>query len=123
MKAPLTRRQEIALAALLAAALLVCGIILFPLPRTPPQPQPILLVGAQIITPVFIAPQPTLVNVNSASVDELIALPGIGPTLAARIIAFREEHGLFSSVEDLRLVRGIGAKLLEKIRNQIILTD
>lgn len=123
MKSPLTRRQEIALAALLAAALLVCGIILFPLPRTPPQPQPILLVGAQIITPVFIAPQPTLVNVNSASVDELIALPGIGPTLAARIIAFREEHGLFSSVEDLRLVRGIGAKLLEKIRNQIILTD
>lgn len=123
MKSPLTRRQEIALAALLAAALLVCGIILFPLPRTPPQPQPILLVGAQIITPVFIAPQPTLVNVNSASVDELIALPGIGPTLAARIIAFREEHGPFSSVEDLRLVRGIGAKLLEKIRDQIILTD
>ncbi len=123
MKSHLTPRQEIALAALLAVALLICGIILFPLPRTPPLPQPIPLVGAQIITPVFIAPQPALVNVNSASVDDLITLPGIGPVLAARIIAFRTEFGPFTSVEDLRRVHGIGVKLLEKIRDQIVLTD
>jgi competence ComEA-like helix-hairpin-helix protein len=123
VKPYLTRNQEIAIVALLATALLICGIILFPLPRTPLLPQPILLVGAEIITPLFIVPQPPLVNINTASVDELITLPGIGPTLAARIIAFRTEFGPFNSVEDLLRVRGIRSKLLEKIRDRITLTD
>ena len=47
-------------------------------------------------------------NVNTAMIDELVALPGIGPVLAQRIITYREEHGPFRSVRDLLNVPGIG---------------
>ncbi|HSV30737.1 MAG TPA: ComEA family DNA-binding protein [Atribacteraceae bacterium] len=60
-----------------------------------------------------------LVNVNSASADELQSLPGIGKVIASRIIAYRQEHGAFSRPEDLLAVPGIGEKRLEDIRNQI----
>jgi competence protein ComEA len=49
-----------------------------------------------------------LVNVNTATLDELEALPGIGPVLAQRIIDYREQHGPFGSVQDLLNVSGIG---------------
>ncbi len=48
------------------------------------------------------------VNLNSASNQELDALPGIGPVLASRIVTWRKEHGRFKSVEDLRQVSGVG---------------
>lgn len=48
------------------------------------------------------------VDVNSATAEQLETLPRIGPSLARRIIAYREQHGPFASVEDLRHVRGIG---------------
>lgn len=48
------------------------------------------------------------VNVNQASAEELALLPRIGPSIAARIVEFRDENGPFRSVEDLMLVRGIG---------------
>jgi competence protein ComEA len=123
MKPYLNQNQERALAVLLAAALLICGIILFPLPRTPADRQLIPLVGAAIIKPLFIVPPPVLVNINSASVNELITLLGIEPVLAERIIAFRNRFGPFTSVDDLRRVRGIGVRLLREIRDQIVLTD
>lgn len=56
------------------------------------------------------------VDLNTAGAEELEALPGIGPVLARRIVAYREEHGPFKRVEDLMKVRGIGPVLLEKIR-------
>ena len=56
-----------------------------------------------------------LVNINSASKRELMKLPGIGEAMAVRIIAFRDEHGAFSSVNDLTRVRGIGAKRLKQL--------
>jgi competence protein ComEA len=46
--------------------------------------------------------------VNTASADELEGLPRVGPALARRIIAYREQHGAFGSIDDLRHVRGIG---------------
>ena len=52
----------------------------------------------------------TLVNLNSAPVAVLETLPGIGPTLARRIIADREQNGRFARVDDLRRVRGIGPR-------------
>jgi competence protein ComEA len=55
------------------------------------------------------------VNVNEAGASELMKLPGIGPTLAARIVAARAERP-FGSVEDLRRVSGIGVKTLDKLR-------
>lgn len=56
------------------------------------------------------------VNLNRALKSELITLPGIGPALADRIIAYRDEFGTFKTIDDLRNVKGIGDKSLEKIR-------
>ncbi len=66
------------------------------------------------------APQETkLINVNTASQKELVALPGIGETIAQRIIEYRKTHGPFHRPEDLLAVKGIGPKKLEKIRDLI----
>ncbi len=56
------------------------------------------------------------VDINSASAAELEDLPGIGQTLAERIIAYRTANGPFSSVDDLAKVPGVGTKLLEDLR-------
>ena len=59
---------------------------------------------------------PGCIDINSASKQQLILLPGIGESIASRIIAYRDENGPFSSVDRLVRVKGIGAKKLEKIR-------
>ncbi len=59
------------------------------------------------------------VNINTASVAELEALPGIGAAKAEAIVKYREENGKFQKAEDLVLVKGIGDKLLEKISSEI----
>ena len=51
---------------------------------------------------------PGLLNLNSASVDDFEALPGIGPVLAQRIVTWRDANGPFTAVEELREVSGIG---------------
>ena len=65
------------------------------------------------------APELAVIDLNSASAAEMEALPGIGPALAAEIAAFREEHGRFSSVEEILEVPGIGDKKFEAIRDWI----
>jgi len=55
------------------------------------------------------------IPINTAQTDELDVLPGIGPGLAGRIVAYRNEHGPFKTVEDIKKVKGIGSKLLEKM--------
>jgi competence protein ComEA len=50
------------------------------------------------------------VHLNSAAVEDLEQLPGIGPALAQRVVDFRTAHGLFRSVEDLRQVSGFGGQ-------------
>lgn len=57
-------------------------------------------------------------RINDATAEQLEALPGIGPSLAQRILAARRERP-FSSVDDLRRVSGIGPKILERLRPQI----
>ena len=61
----------------------------------------------------------TLVNVNTAAAEELETLPGIGEVLAQAIIAYREEHGPFTSVDELDEVSGIGPVTLEEIRDLV----
>ena len=59
---------------------------------------------------------PELLNINTASAEELQTLPNIGVQMAQRIVNYREQYGEFASVEDLQKVKGIGAKTLEKLR-------
>ncbi len=59
------------------------------------------------------------VNVNTATEPELETLTGVGPVLAAAIIAYREQHGPFTSVDQLQDVSGIGPATLEELRTQV----
>ncbi len=59
------------------------------------------------------------VDINTASQAELEVLKGIGPAKAKAIVEYRNERGLFSSVDDLEKVSGIGAGTLKQIRNDL----
>jgi competence protein ComEA len=67
------------------------------------------------------APTPGIVNVNTATEEELDTLPGIGPALAAEIIRYREAQGGFTAPEQLLNVPGIGPAKFEKIQDMITL--
>ena len=56
------------------------------------------------------------ININTATVEELVDLPSIGQKVAERIIQYRKKHGAFKTLEDLKTVRGIGDKIFEKIK-------
>jgi len=60
-----------------------------------------------------------LLDINIADVEELTELPGIGETLAGRIVAYREEHGPFLHIEGLQNVEGIGPGKYEAIKDRI----
>ena len=61
-------------------------------------------------------PAPTAkVNLNTASVEQLTTLPGVGPKLAARIVEYRQKSGAFRSTQELINVQGIGEKSYAKI--------
>ncbi len=60
-----------------------------------------------------------MVNINKAGLEELQGLRGVGPSLAGRILEYRNEKGPFKQIEDLSHVRGIGQAKLEKMRSQI----
>lgn len=63
------------------------------------------------------------VNINDADENELSSLNGIGPVKASAIIDYRNEHGEFKSIEELKEVKGIGPKTVEKLRRQITVAE
>ncbi len=70
------------------------------------------------------ATQPALadsspININTATAAELASLKGIGPAKAQAIVEHREKNGQFKSIDDLKLVHGIGDKMLEQLRPQV----
>ena len=80
--------------------------------------------GAQVVVPRRAAPGASPapgtpagpVHLNTATLEQLDALPGVGPTTAQKILDFREEHGAFTSVDELDAVPGIGPARLEQLR-------
>lgn len=59
------------------------------------------------------------VHLNSATVEQLDALPGVGPVTAQKILDYRQAHGAFSSVEDLDAIPGIGPARIEQLRDLV----
>ena len=59
------------------------------------------------------------ININSARADQLQMLPGVGKSLAARIIAYRKQNGPFKSLDDLEDVEGLSAKRLKRMKELI----
>lgn len=78
--------------------------------------------GEQLLVGVPVAPSGApggLLDLNTATAGQLDALPGIGPVLAERIVAWRTEHGPFASVDQLREVGGIGERRIESLRDLV----
>lgn len=82
--------------------------------------------GASIKAVVLTEPSktaaPSQLDLNRASAGELESLPGIGAVLARRMIAFRESVGRFQRIEDLREVKGIGAKQFERLKSFVMVS-
>jgi competence protein ComEA len=72
------------------------------------------------MTALAMAKEGGKVNINSASLEELAQLSGIGPSYAERIVAYRDENGPFEKPEDLMKVKGIGSKTYEANRHMIV---
>lgn len=92
------------------------------------QPVPAVAVGGQPVGPAAAPPGAAAggtgesdepVNINTASLDELDTLPGVGPVTAQAIIDHRAQNGPFASVEQLLDVRGIGAATLAELRDRV----
>jgi len=98
-----TRQERLALGFLVGVGLLGMAVQWFRLDRS----------GESAFTP-----RPA-VAVNRAGQSELIALPGIGPVLAGRILQDRTLHGRFLTFKDLARVKGITPKTLEKVRGLV----
>jgi competence ComEA-like helix-hairpin-helix protein len=89
--------------------------------------RPVFRVGLLVMAILSIAttlpankkPPPAPVNLNTATSEELQQVPGIGPVTADKILQMRKSYGAFKSVDDLRAVRGIGPKRLEKMRKYL----
>ncbi|MFG2904910.1 helix-hairpin-helix domain-containing protein [Kitasatospora sp. NPDC048286] len=78
-----------------------------------PAPAPAAVSGSGPPGPA--APRPS-VSLNRATLEQLDSLPGVGPTLAQRILAYRTSHGSFRSLDQLRQVSGIGARTYAELR-------
>lgn len=60
-----------------------------------------------------------VVNINTATAEELQTIRGIGPAIAGRILEYRKDHGSFDKVEDLAKVHGIGESKLQRMKTQV----
>lgn len=71
---------------------------------------------------LFAWPAWASVELNSASQADLESLPGIGPSRAQAILEYRERHGPFRRIEELRRIKGIGPKTVDALRDELTVT-
>lgn len=112
------------LAAATAAALavIVWGALfcIAPVWQLPAAPAPYRPVTAEATASP--AAEQTVVDINTAGAEELMTLPEIGPARARAILAYREENGPFTSVEQLDKVEGISQRMVERWADRIVLS-
>lgn len=75
--------------------------------------------GEQILVGSPPAASATLIDINTADVNQLDQLPGVGPVLAQRIVSWRQTHGRFRTVEEIKQVPGVGAATFADLKNLI----
>ena len=71
---------------------------------------------------VGVSPAGVLIDINSATAKEFERLPRIGPQIAGRIVAYREDNGAFKRIDDITKVKGIGPKTLERWRPHLTMS-
>ncbi len=82
----------------------------------------VVVMAVVALTGVVPAEDSTKIDLNKASVEDLLKIKGIGQSYAQRIIEYREANGQFNQIEDIMKVKGIGSKLFESIKDQITVT-
>ncbi|MGZ0147359.1 helix-hairpin-helix domain-containing protein [Kribbella sp. WER1] len=87
------------------------------LPTQPPPPNPTTTSTSTTQTPA----NPQSVNLNTATVDQLDTLPGVGPVLAQRILDYRTENGPFTTIDQLQEVPGVGPKKYDSLKPHVTL--
>lgn len=117
MRTRFSPARERGLIVLVAIGIIASGLALF-LPslvhKAAIEVAPIELSGVRVLRPTFLD-SPPRVDLNSAGIEELEKLPGIGPSKAASIVEYREAHGPFHSLDELANVTGIGQGIIDKI--------
>jgi competence protein ComEA len=73
-------------------------------------------------SPASSRPAQAALNLNTATVDQLAALPGLGERMAQRIVEYRQKHGPFKKPEDLMNVKGIGEKNFLRLKSLVSAT-
>lgn len=75
----------------------------------------------QAVVETSVPGESALVNINTADEAELANLPGVGAKKAAAIVTYRSQVGSFTSIEELLEIKGIGPKILEKLKSKVSL--
>ena len=118
------RNEQIIL--LLLCCVLIVGIVIRYLDSKDPDRIPDFEVrkdAVEVPSPKeSVSPVRELIDINRATAKEFERLPRIGPQIAGRIVAYREENGAFKRVDDITKVRGIGPKTLERLRPHLTMS-